>query len=185
MQQRREPQRLAAGQLVRQRPLQLPRQARRRLAEHATQIALDLEQRLQDRQRVTPDVQVVIRVLLDSLLLFELGKQYRHETCRAHQLYASQDVVRDQKPAELVEDSLGGNARDLRRALGGEHLCACVDRKAKFAGEAGPCEACGADRRGTHPRSRCESIPSRGPDGRHADRPAALAPSAEMPSRSR
>src|SRR5256885_1813607 len=81
--------------------------------EPALGIRLDLEHAPEHLERVAPDVEVVIRVLLDALERVELRQPLVREPRLVHQLEADERPAGGQQPAQLVEAPLRRHLTDV------------------------------------------------------------------------
>ncbi len=106
MQEGAEAERRAARHLVGERLGEQRPRLGRALAREAVEVGLDLQRPLQDRQRVTVDVEVVVGALLDAAQRLQLGQDDRRQAQLVEQLEAAQRVGAGDEPAQLGELSL-------------------------------------------------------------------------------
>ena len=130
VEERAEPQRLAAGELVRER-----------LVEHGAHaglgIAVDRDQVPQDLERVVVDVEVVVAALLDAVEGGQLGQHRLEQAEPVGQGEPVEDAVGDDQALELGKDALPGGAAHPRRGGSREPLGLGVRGEAELGGEAG------------------------------------------------
>src|SRR5262249_10553424 len=107
------------------------------LSEDPLRVTLDFDQLLEDLERVAPDVQVVIRVLLDPFELLELGQENGDESGAIHEAETAQRVVRRDEKTQLVVRALRRNPRERLRLRAGELERARIDLEVELARETG------------------------------------------------
>ncbi len=113
VEQRAEPQRVAAAQLVRERLRQHRANGIAILADSRGGVTLELDRRLEDGQRVSVHVEVVEAALLHPAQLCELGQHDLGRTHGVEQRHAPRRAVGADDSHQLVEHPLGRYAHEL------------------------------------------------------------------------
>ena len=131
VEERAESERLAAGELVRER-----------LVEHGAHAGLghrrrSLDQVPQDLERVVVDVEVVVAALFHAVEGGQLGQHRLEQAEPVGQGEPVEDAVGDDQALELGKDALPGGAAHPRRGGSREPLGLGVRGEAELGGEAG------------------------------------------------
>ncbi len=110
MYQSAEPQRLAARELVGQRLVEDLPQAGPEFAERGAGIVRNVDRRLERRERVLIDVEVVVVALLETTQRVQLGQHGGRRTDAVRQLDPRHRTIVGDGQTQLREHTLGGNA---------------------------------------------------------------------------
>ncbi|HEX8959226.1 MAG TPA: hypothetical protein VF770_05340, partial [Solirubrobacterales bacterium] len=129
--ERRAPRHLVGERLGEQRP-----RLGRTLAREALEVGLDLQRPLQDRQRVTVDVEVVVGALLDAAQRLQLGQDDRRQPQLVEQLETAQRGRAGDKLAQLGKLSLPRRLGGARRFGAGQGQRAGLDLEVQLGREA-------------------------------------------------